>query len=366
MNIFEMINEKILGVDVWKWLTLIAFLAASVFIRKFLGAVYRKIKNSLPSSNNHKNFWSFWRELKTDKAAIEILWSLLGIFIIHALSFPVSFERYLITALEVWLSFYIIRLVYISIDAFGLLMKSWASKTETNLDDQLAPFATKTLKILAIVLGTLITLQNFGFNVISLLAGLGLGGLALALAAQDTAANLFGSVTILADNPFKIGDHIKIGDSEGIVEEIGFRSTRIRTFYNSSVTIPNSTVAKEKIDNMGDRPHRRIRQVLGIHYDTPVEKILQFCEGIRYLILQEKKTQPESVVVRFINYNTSTLDILVNFHLAVADINEELKTQENIFCDILKLAKKMGVEFAYPTQTVYLQKNSAPTNLAGS
>jgi len=237
-------------------------------------------------------------------------------------------------------------------------MKDWAAKTETTLDDQLAPFATKTLKVLAIVLGILIALQNFGFNVMSLLAGLGLGGLALALAAQDTAANLFGSITILFDSPFKVGDHVRVGDTEGTVEDIGFRSTRIRTFYNSEVIIPNSTMAKEKIDNLTQRSARRIRQTIGLHYDTPTEKIISFCEGVRYLLLQEEKIQRDSVQVHFMNYNASTLDVLVQFHLSVVDGKEEMDRQQRLFCDILDLSRKMEISLAYPTQTLYMQNLS--------
>ncbi len=351
----EFVDKTAFGISLWKWIVLLGFLLASFFIRKFLNLFLRKIKASVPSKDA-KSFWVYWRDLKTEKSATEILWCMLGISVVHAIDLPLTFEKYLILGLQVWLSFNIIQLIYISIDALGFMFKDWAAKTETTLDDQLAPFATKTLKILSIVLGVLISLQNFGFNVVSLLAGLGLGGLALALAAQDTVSNLFGSITILFDNPFKVGDHVRIADCEGTVEEIGFRSTRIRTLYNSLVTLPNSVVAKEKIDNMGLRPYRRIRQVLGLHYDTPAEKILQFCEGVRYLILQDEKIVRDSVTVHFTNYNASSLDVLVNFNLTVNDGNEELKRQEVIFCDILKLAKKMGVEFAYPTQTVYLHR----------
>ncbi len=356
MNLSEVLNETIFGISAWKLIILIVFILISFLVRKLLLSLFNRIKKSLRSPRD-KSFWSYWRDLKIDKPSVEILWSLLALFIVHALVLPPTLEKYLAIVLQINLCFHIIKLVYISIDALGLMMKDWAAKTETTLDDQLAPFAVKTLKVLSIVLGVLIAMQNFGINVMSILAGLGLGGLALALAAQDTAANLFGSITILFDNPFKIGDHIKVGDSEGIVEEIGFRSTRIRTPYNSLVTIPNSTVAKEKIDNLGERPSRRIRQILGVHYDTPVEKIMQFCEGIRYIILQEEKVQRDNVIVHFYNYNASSLDILVSFHLMTKDGNEEVKRQEAIFCDILNLSKKMGVEFAYPTQTVYLHKN---------
>ena len=134
------------------------------------------------------------------------------------------------------------------------------------------------------MLGILIVLQNMGVNVFSLLAGLGLGGLAFALAAKDTAANLFGSIMILTDRPFKIGDWVKMDGVEGTVEEIGFRSTRVRTFYNSLITIPNATIANVQIDNLGVRQYRRTTATLGVTYDTSMEKMNQFVEGIRKII----------------------------------------------------------------------------------
>ncbi len=251
------------------------------------------------------------------------------------------------------MAIWVIRLLYYAVDGLTAVFAQLALKTESTYDDQLVPFASKTLKVLVVVLGFLIVVQSFGLNVMSLLAGLGLGGLALALAAPDTAANLFGSITILFDNPFKIGDWVKVKDMEGTVEEIGFRSTRIRTFYNSLITIPNAMMAKETIDNMGVRPFRRIRQVLGVTYETESEKIEQFCEQIRYLLKQHSKVNPETVIVYFNNCNASSLDILVNFHLQVFTGPEELETQQQIFLEILKLAAKMKVDFAYPTQTVY-------------
>ncbi|MEN0057381.1 MAG: mechanosensitive ion channel family protein, partial [Bdellovibrio sp.] len=257
------------------------------------------------------------------------------------------------------LAFYIIRLIYHAVDALQSVFMDMALKTESTYDDQLVPFGSKALKVLVVVLGVLIVLQSFGLNVMSLLAGLGLGGLALALAAQDTAANLFGSITILFDHPFKVGDLIKMKDIEGTVEEIGFRSTRVRTAHNSLITIPNAMMAKETIDNMGVRPYRRVRQSLGLTYETPPEKIEQFCEHLRYTITQHPRVNPETVMVYFNNYNQSSLDVLVNFHLQVFTGAEELEHQQQIFLEIMKIAQKMKVNFAYPTQTVY-QTNVEP------
>jgi small-conductance mechanosensitive channel len=117
-----------------------------------------------------------------------------------------------------------------------------------------------------------------------LLAGLGIGGIAFALAAKDTVENLFGSVTVLVDRPFQVGDWVVIGDQEGTVEEIGFRSMRLRTFYNSRITIPNSLLVKSAVDNLGARRYRRVKCMIGVQYDTPPDRIEAFCEGIRELI----------------------------------------------------------------------------------
>ena len=150
------------------------------------------------------------------------------------------------------------------------------AKTESDLDDQLVPLVIKTSRIAIVILGLLTLIQELGINVFSLLAGLGVGGLAIALAAKDTAANFFGSLMILFDQPFKIGDWIKISDMEGTVEDIGFRSTRIRTFYDSQIIIPNSTVASSQIDNLGKRNFRRTVETLGLTYSTSKENLELF------------------------------------------------------------------------------------------
>jgi MscS family membrane protein len=264
-----------------------------------------------------------------------------------------KFNTYYINILRGLFAFQTMHILFLLVDAGKASLQLAAEKTQGTWDDQLVPFASKAIKTLIAVLGVLIVLQSSGLNVMSLLAGLGLGGLALALAAQDTAANLFGSITILADHPFKVGDWIKIANNEGTVEEIGFRSTRIRTFYNSVITIPNAMMAKEIIDNMGVRPLRRIRQVLGLTYETPPQKIEEFCEQIHYLLKQNSIVDPNSIIVNFMNFNSSSLDVLVNFHVNVATGSEELKFQQEIFFEIMKIASNLRVEFAYPTQMVH-------------
>lgn len=360
----DLIYSEFLGAELWRWYGLVLFIALSVLILPVCQKLARQFKKFLMKKFSEKSFWAYWCDLKNEKSISFVLWSLIALLLLDILKLPEGFSKYLETGLYIFLAWQIIWVIYLSIDALGLVFRDWAAQTETTLDDQLAPFATKTLKALVLVLGFLITLQNFGINVVSLLAGLGLGGLALALAAQDTAANLFGSITILFDNPFQVGDWIKVAGTEGTVEEIGFRSTRIRTFYNSLVTIPNSTMAKEQIDNMGARPFRRIRHTLGIHYDTSPQKIQEFCDQIKYMLLQDARVDKTNTWVYFVNYNASNLDILVNYHLRVSTFEDEYQQQQIVLLEIKKIADQMGVIFAYPTQSLYVEKLATPPPLA--
>ena len=190
---------------------------------------------------------------------------------------------------------------------------------------------------------------------VSLLAGLGLGGLAVALAAQDTVSNLFGSITILFDKPFKIGDQIKVLDIEGAIEEIGFRSTRIRSLNNSLVTIPNSIIAKEKIENLTDRKYRRSKQVLTITYETPIERLKFFISELESFLQNKENILKDSVTVKFNNFSAHSLDVLLQFDIDTDDATKALKIQESIFLDIYHIAQQLKVEFAYPTQKLFIE-----------
>ena len=217
-------------------------------------------------------------------------------------------------------------------------------------------FFRKTISFLVFIVGGLVIVQNLGYNVTSILAGLGLGGLAVALAAKDTLSNIFGSLVILFDRPFVVGDWVQFDKVEGTVESIGFRSTQIKTFYDSVISIPNYVVANAQIDNMGKRKFRRTRFTLGITYSTPPEKIQSFIEGIKNIIQKHPKTRKDYYQISFSGYADSSLNVFVNFFLQVANWNEELQFRQDIFLDILKLAQQLNVEFAFPSQSLYIEK----------
>ena len=276
----------------------------------------------------------------------DLAWSIISIAV-----------KLLVSLSGIWSAF---RLVDI-LDA--LLMKK-VSQTTTKFDDLLVPMVTKSLKVFVVVIGIVFVADNLNVDVSSLLAGLGLGGLAFALAAKDLLGNFFGSLTVLLDRPFHIGDWVVIGDVEGSVEEVGFRSTRVRTFYNSLITLPNALLTTTKIDNMGARRYRRMRTMLSLTYATTPEKIDAFCEGVRTLIQLHPYMRKDYYHVYFNEYGPASLDILVYVFWETPDWNTELRERHRFLVDILRLAKQLDVEFAYPTQTIYLKKDNGVAEVA--
>ncbi len=248
-------------------------------------------------------------------------------------------------------------LLYCLISPVESALRKITEKTESDLDDQLVPLVSKTAKVVIISLAVLTTIQGLGVNVFSLLAGLGVGGLAIALAAKDTAANFFGSLMILFDQPFKVGDWIKLDGLEGTVEEIGFRSTRVRTFYDSQIVIPNSKVANSDIDNLGRRQYRRTVETLGLTYGTTEEQLRSFTEGLKKIINEHPLTRKDKHYTSFKKFGDSSLEILLYFFLNVSDYKDELKAKEEILLKIKNLAETLSVDFAFPSQSIYLEKS---------
>jgi len=216
------------------------------------------------------------------------------------------------------------------------------------------PWIKKSLITVFVVFGLLMIAQSLGADVKAFLAGLGLGGLAFALAAQDTIANIFGSVVVAIDQPFKIGEAVQIGGNVGVVEDIGLRSTKIRTLDKSLVIIPNKTVAAEAITNLSRFTQRRVAQTLGLTYDTTPDQMEGIVADLRRLITEEPGVDKNSVVVAFNNYGASSLDILVVYLTVSPDFGEHLKIRERLNLAFMRAVAARGLSFAFPTQTVQL------------
>jgi len=251
--------------------------------------------------------------------------------------------------------------LYKLVDVIEYYLNRLAGKTETKLDDMLVPVIRKALRVtIAIVAALLIAENILGANVKSLILSAGVGGIAVALAAKETIANFFGSVTIFADRPFQIGDIIRVGEHLGPVEEVGFRSTRLRTLQGHLVTIPNSTIADTMIENLGKRPFIRRTSNITITYDSGHEKTRRAVEIIKEILsaVPEVNGDPDHPPrVYFSDFNDWSLNIYMSYWVTPPDYWLYHQVNERVNFEIAKRFEAEKIEFAFPTQTLHLKKD---------
>ena len=242
------------------------------------------------------------------------------------------------------------------IDFIGLILNKRAEATENKMDDQLIPFIVEIAKIITYIFALVIVMGNvFEVDITALAAGLGIGGIALAMASKESLENLLGSFTIFFDQPFTVGDTVTVGTVTGTVEKVGFRSTRIRTFDKSLVTVPNKKMIDAELDNLGMRPVRRVKFNIGLTYETAPEQIKAIVTDIQAMINQHPKTNQEGRV-RFQEFGSSSLDIMVMYFVDSPNWEDLIDVKEDVNYKIMEIVKKHNSDFAFPSTTVYLQK----------
>jgi MscS family membrane protein len=224
-------------------------------------------------------------------------------------------------------------------------------KSESDLDDQLLPILRKGIHAAVWIMAIIIGLNNAGYDVGALIAGLGIGGLAFALAAQDTVANFFGGVTIFVDKPFTVNDWIIIGGHEGIVEEVGIRSTRIRTFPGRLITIPNKVFAESAIENVTVEPSRRVILMLGLTYDTTHERIQEALDILKAIHDEKSQHLEEKVLTLFDSFGDFSLNVKFVYYIKKGE--DIFAVNSAINMEILKRFNAAGLDFAFPTQTIH-------------
>ncbi len=351
MPIWTSDKDFILKNGQWLGLFAIIFLAillaklVRLYILSFILGVFKEKKLSYNDDYKKSLFSPF--ELTTSLIVVFI-----GIRILElphgVLGVSLRLIQIALTMSSVWATLFFVEI------CFQYFTKQ-AEKTASKFDDILIPLLKTATKVFVFSIGLVFIGHSLTINVSNIIAGLGIGGLAFALAAKDTISNLFGSLTVVLDKPFEIGDWVTLGNGvEGNVEAVGFRSTRIRTFYDSQITVPNSQLTNIHIDNFGRRQYRRFSTKIGVEYSTPPEKIEAFCEGIRNLIASYPNTRKDYFNVYFTEMGSSSLNILLYVFFKVSDWSEELNEKHRLLIDILRLGNKMGVNFAFPTQTVHL------------
>jgi len=272
----------------------------------------------------------------------------------------------LIRGFSLILIYSIFKIFLRMVDYIGLILLKRAEESENKMDDQLVPFAVEIIKFLVWVFAIFTILGNvLGVNMTALVTGLGIGGIAIAMASKESLENLLGSFTIFLDKPFTVGDVVTVGSITGRVEKVGLRSTRIRTFDRSLVTLPNKKMIDAELDNLGLRPVRRVKFSVGLTYETSVEQIKKIVDDIQTMIDGHPRTTNEEggkskdqvARVRFEEFGSSSLDVLVLYYVNSPKWDDLIDVRQEINYKIMEIIKKHNSDFAFPSTTVYLQKN---------
>ncbi len=360
-NVPSFLKQKIILLENWRWIALLIVIGLGIVVDWFVSLSLRKSMSRWFDKRPH-----YYASIKDRNnclrplgiMAMSVIWWI-GL---NLIGLPETALMILLVAVKALTSIAAVWAAYRLVDLIAGWLAGYANRTKNKLDDVLLPLIPRTLKVFVTVIGVIFVADNLNIDVTGLLAGLGLGGLAFALAAKDMVQNLFGSITVLLDRTFSVGDWIVVEGQEGTIEKMGFRSTRIRTFYNSIVIIPNSMFITAKVDNMGERRFRRYKANFGLAYDTPPENIEAFCEGLRELVRHHPYMRRDYYHIYLNDLGSDSLSVLVYVFWETPDWATELRERHRFLIDCLRLAKQLGVEYAFPTQTLYVRNDEVPTH----
>ena len=334
---------------VGQWAISMAIIVGTLVAAKIVYWVFGRIMKKLTSKTKTR-----LDDLMVDmlEEPIVLVITIAGVwFALNRLFFPEKIQEWINTVYWVIITLTVAWLIARLVDA---LIKEYivplTRKTEGDLDDQIIPIMRKAIRATIWILGIVIALNNAGYNIGALLAGLGIGGLALAMAAKDTVANIFGGITIFTDKPFKINDRVKIGGFDGTITEIGIRSTRLKTLENRIVTIPNSKFSDGMVENVSSEPHRKVVLKLGLTYDTTAEKIQNGMKALQ-AIVDENNSLEDNSVISFTEFGDFALGILFIYYIKKDD--DIMGNQTVVNMEIKKRFETLGIDMAFPTQTIY-------------
>ncbi len=347
-------TQKFLKLSVYQYVGIALFFLLAFLLFKIFKFIINKILSRLLKQTQNKEVFEGYLTQIARPLSLALLVIVLRV-LVRTLELPLEYSYYIQNFFNIAQIIFLTYVGYKLVNIIGFYMDTWAEKTGSSLNPQLNALLRKASRMVIILIGLWFFTENIGWNITGVIAGLSLGGLAVALAAQDTLKNVFGSMMILVDKPFKVGDWI-IGEKlEGKVEDIGFRSTRIRTFYNSLTSIPNAKIADMTVDNMGMRHLSRYKTKISITYDTPPDLIDVFVEGLRQIALQHPQVSKENVLIFLNDFMTSSLDIFFQIHFLTVETTDEFNARQDIILKIIRLAAHLEVKFAFPTSSLYIE-----------
>jgi MscS family membrane protein len=366
MTVQDVLNGTFFGNSIQAYLLFLAIILAGLIFKRVISQLLSRLLFRFIKKYAKGIEASEFVELLTKPISLFIL--LITVYLaFDRLEFPhywklVPAERpglrmFLSRSFEIALILSLTWIVLRMVDFFTLVLNYKARLTEAKANDQLIPFFKEVLKILVIIISFFFILGFvFNLNITSLVAGLGIGGLAIALAAKESLENLLGSFTIFFDKPFVIGDLVQVGNITGNVERIGFRSTRIRTLEKSFVTVPNKKMVDAELDNLTLRMQRRAEFVLHLSYESNAEQIRSIIRDIKQLLDTHSHTDHKEGRVHFLTIGNSSLDITVSYYVNTSNADIFMVAKEEINFGIMEIIARHGCTLAYPTKTLYLHQ----------
>jgi len=256
-------------------------------------------------------------------------------------------------------------IITISIGFYNLLATSsvifdrFGKKYRVQTSEVIKSFLSKIARVILVIIAITLVAKEFDYDLGTLVAGLGIAGLAVSMAAKDTLANLIAGIIIVFDKPFDLGDWISNSEVEGVVEEINFRNTRIRTFEKELICVPNLNLVSEALKNHSERKMRRVKFALGLTYETNSSQMIVFREAVEKYLMSLNEIDKESIVVRFSDFNDSSLDIMIMYFVKTTEYTEYMKIKESVNLELMNIVEKQGLSVAFPTQSLYFENGLA-------
>lgn len=357
IQMFPKIGQyRILGIFLWQWFGLVFLLLGGWIFFWLAKWLLNFLVKRLTNLRLGKRFVRDDLLSKIGHFGALIILTKLWMFFLPILHFPVGISKWMMKSLEVLMVFFILFLSLKILDYILAYLSDLAVGTENKMDDQILPLIKRLLQLLFIVFGLLKVLSLLDVNITALIAGVSIGGLALALAAQDTVRNFIGSVLVFMDRPFQIGDYISFSGAAGVVEEVGFRSTRLRTPDQSVISVPNGKLMDAIVDNLGMRKYRRFKQDMEIEFGASQSDIEAFVLGLRQMLAEHPATIKDNFQVSLKAMGASGLVIHFMTYLELENYQKELDARQDIIFGILKIAEENNISFAYPSQTLFVKK----------
>ena len=356
MEFMEVMEAQFMGVSVYQVGLAFGAVLAGYVARAVVTAFFRRAKRLAEKTDNVLDDILLNSADRPAALAMLVAGVWLGLNILPLPTEPLDFPR-LVNALG--RGFSVILVIWFCLRFIDQVAAQWEKKggeKQQNLNRQATPIIRKAAKVFLVLLGGAMFLQNLGYSVGSLLAGLGLGGMAIALASKDTLANLFGAMVVFLDRPFEVGDWIQMGDIEGTVEEVNLRTTRVRTFQDSQITMPNANLTTSFINNWSRMGRRRIRFTLGLVYGTSPEKLQGALASIRQLVADDPELHPEGKVVFLDELGPYSMNVLIQCFTKATAYPEHAAVKERLLFAIMAQLSQQGVQLALPTSAVVLNQ----------